>query len=170
MTQRYTLTPTKFGNFIARFEEVPPPFPSEYLIPLYGIIVSSIVGWSIPSIVSWYRSKKEGGRLFTIHKEISRIYNDGRVDRSDVESLDNVKTIIENRYSKGNINSEHYAQVNGQLSVLYHEIYKKIIDSLNPGDKSDSSLTKIREEVEDIYAKGKLNELHYTLLDKKLKS
>jgi hypothetical protein len=120
--------------------------------------------------VSWYRSKKEGRRLFTIHKEISRIYDDGRVDQSDVESLDKVKTIIENEYSKGNINSEHYAQVNGQLSVLYHEIYKKLLDSLKPGDKSDSSLTKIREEVEDAYAKGKLNELHYTLLDKKLKS
>jgi hypothetical protein len=60
--------------------------------------------------------------------------------------------------------------VNGQLSVLYHEIYKKLLDSLKLGDKSDSSLTKIREDVEDAYAKGKLNELHYNLLDKKLKS
>lgn len=88
-----TLTPTKFGKFVARFEEVPPPFPSEYLIPLYGIIVSSIVGWSIPSIVSWSRSKKEGRRLYSIHKEISRIYDDGRVDRNDVESLDKVKQL-----------------------------------------------------------------------------
>ena len=96
-----TLTPTKFGNFIARFEQVPPPFPSEYLIPLYGIIVSSIVGWSIPSIVSWSRSKKEGRRLYSIHKEIGRIYDDGRVDRSDVESLDKVKTIIENEVLEG---------------------------------------------------------------------
>jgi YVTN family beta-propeller protein len=123
-----TLTPTKFGNFIARFEQVPPPFPSEYLIPLYGIIVSSIVGWSIPSIVSWYRSKKEGGRLFTIHKEISRIYNDGRVDRSDVESLDNVKIIIENEYSKGNITSEHYAQVNGQTIMKFTKNYSILLN------------------------------------------
>ena len=65
-----TLTPTKFGKFVARFEEVPPPFPSEYLIPLYGIIVSSIVGWSIPSIVSWVRAKREGRMSDEYHKRI----------------------------------------------------------------------------------------------------
>ena len=32
------------------------------------------------------------------------------------------------------------------------------------------SQAKIREDVEDAYAKGKLNELHYDLLEKKLKS
>lgn len=163
------MTPTAFGKFVARFEEVPPPFPSEYLIPLYGIIVSSIVGWSIPSIVSWSRSKKEGRRLYSIHKEINRIFDDGKVDHGDTESLDKVKIIIENAYSKGDINSEHYTQLNDQISVLYHEIYKKLIDSLKP-DQNDMSLAKIREEVEDAYAKRKLNDLHYTLLDKKLKS
>jgi hypothetical protein len=60
--------------------------------------------------------------------------------------------------------------VSGQLSVLYHEIYKKLIDSLKPDKKDDMSQAKIREDVEDAYAKGKLNELHYDLLDKKLKS
>jgi hypothetical protein len=84
--------------------------------------------------------------------------------------LDNIKIIIENAYSKGDINSEHYTKLNDQISVLYHEIYKKIIDSFKPDNRNGMLLAKIREDVEDAYAKGKLNELHHKLLDKKLKS
>ena len=35
------LTLSRFGNFAANFEKLPPPLQDEYIIPLYGIIVSS---------------------------------------------------------------------------------------------------------------------------------
>lgn len=52
------LTLSRFGNFAANFEKLPPPLQDEYLIPLYGIIVSSIVGWSIPSIIGGIKEKE----------------------------------------------------------------------------------------------------------------
>jgi hypothetical protein len=47
-SKQFTLT--QFGNFTANFRPKPFPIPSEYWIPLYGVIVSTIVGWSIPTI------------------------------------------------------------------------------------------------------------------------
>ena len=41
----------------ANFKEVPPPIPPEYWIPLYGVIVSIVVGWSIPSIIGWTKTR-----------------------------------------------------------------------------------------------------------------
>ncbi len=38
----------EYGSFTAKFKPLPPALPAEYWIPLYGIIVSSVVGWSIP--------------------------------------------------------------------------------------------------------------------------
>ena len=54
-----TLTVNRFGNFTAYFRALPPAIPSEYLIPLYGIVVSTVVGLSIPSIITWRKSKKQ---------------------------------------------------------------------------------------------------------------
>jgi hypothetical protein len=36
-----TFDVNRFGSFTANFKAIPPP---EYLIPLYGIIVSTVVG------------------------------------------------------------------------------------------------------------------------------
>lgn len=49
---------TEFGNFTANFKEVPPPILAEYWIPLYGVIISTVVGWSIPSIIGWTKQRQ----------------------------------------------------------------------------------------------------------------
>ena len=61
-----TLNNTQFGNFTANFNKLPPPIPSEYLIPLYGIIITTIVGWSIPSLIGWFRAKMDSRRIESI--------------------------------------------------------------------------------------------------------
>jgi YVTN family beta-propeller protein len=88
------LTVTKFGSFTANFETLPPAIPSEYLIPLYGVIVSSIVGWSIPSIVGWVKTKKMIRTSNSYHKRISSLYEDNKLDYNDIASLDNIKSEI----------------------------------------------------------------------------
>jgi hypothetical protein len=53
--------------------------------------------------------------------------------------------------------------LNNTISILYEEIYKKKIDLLNGKD-----LDKIKDEINDSYAKGKINEQHYKLLNERL--
>lgn len=158
-----TLNITKFGSFTANFKELPPPIPSEFLLGLFSIVASTIVGWSIPSIISWAKAKRQARVVYEYHQRISRL---GTIDEGDVRSLNELNSDIANDYSKGKISDKQYENMKNEISVLYQELHKKNIDSSNPSpEKFDvKELNNILSEIEDAYAKGKLNELHFTLL------
>ena len=48
---------TQYGTFTASFRELPAPLSTEYWIPIDGLIVSTIIGASIPSIIGWAKTK-----------------------------------------------------------------------------------------------------------------
>ncbi len=55
--------------------------------------------------------------------------------------------------------------------MLYEDIYDKRIDSLNSKLDNRSNvilLNKIKNDVTDAYAKGKISEQHYNLLNEKI--
>lgn len=56
------------------------------------------------------------------------------------------------------------------ISILFQEIFKKRIDSLNNSPENDKVklLDEIIDDMSDAYSKEKINELHYTLLKEKL--
>ena len=60
---------TKFGSFTANFKALPPAIPSEYLLGLFTIVASTIIGWSIPSIIGWTKSKRQAGVRICISSE-----------------------------------------------------------------------------------------------------
>jgi YVTN family beta-propeller protein len=165
-----TLNITKFGTFTANFKELPPPIPSEYWIPLYGIIASTIVGWSIPSIIGWTRSKGDIRKLNHYHQRIKLLYDDGKLDENDIDPLDKLKIDITDAYSKGKINELHYINLKKEISILYEEIFKKRIESLDKLSKEDKGKVSdsIKEDISDAYSKEKIIELHYSLLNKKI--
>jgi YVTN family beta-propeller protein len=165
------LNVTKFGTFSANFKELPPAFPPEYLIPLYGIIASTIIGWSIPSIIGWARSKKDVRKLNYYHKQIASIYGDGKLDEDDIERLDQLTSSVIDAYSEGKINEKHYESLKNEISILYEEIFRKkigLLDNNNPSNNkaTQKQLSQIRNEVENAYSKGKISEKHYDLLNK----
>ena len=51
-----------------------------------------------------------------------------------------------------------------EISMLYEKIYKKRIDSLN--GKGD--LDAVKNDITSAYAEGKINELHYNLINEKI--
>ena len=167
-----TLTINRFGNFTAYFRALPPAIPSEYLIPLYGIVVSTVVGFSIPSIINWRKSKKQTSRLNSYHREMTSLYDDGKLDESDTEHLNLIDKNIIDAYSGGKINNEQYSNLKKEISVIYEKINRKRIDKLM--ESSDSGLDlaihvdKIKEDIENAYSEGKITELHYNLLNERI--
>ena len=153
-----TFTVTQYGNFTANFEEVPPPLPPEYWATIFGVVVSSIVGsWFIPGIITWAKSKSHIRRLYDYHKTIDSLYSDRKLDIDDIKSLDELNRNIGDVYIRGKITDQHYTNLKNEISLLYEEIYKKRIDSLNGKSTDDDniirSLTEIKDDVEDDYAK-----------------
>jgi YVTN family beta-propeller protein len=91
-----TFDVNRFGTFTANFKTVPPPVPPEYWIPLYGIIVSTIVGWSIPSIIGWISTKRRGSRVSRYEKQI----NTSDSTNLDIGIVDGLKTDVTNDFLK----------------------------------------------------------------------
>ena len=59
-----TLNVTKFGNFTANFEKLPPAIPPGYLATLFAVVASAFIGsWLTPGFIGWRRAKKQGNKL-----------------------------------------------------------------------------------------------------------
>ena len=81
-----------------------------------------------------------------------------------------MRNTITNEYTKGKINKEQFEKLIDEISINYNEIFKNKIDCLNNLSQYNrgNELMTIMSSIEDAYARGKLNELHYNLLQKKL--
>ena len=107
----------------------------------------------------------------TISKTIGSLKNVSNQNNDKyVQALDKTRKQLKDVYTQGKINNEHYTNLKNEISVLYEEIYNKGIDSLNERHDRDSGrvLHQIKYDIEDAFAKDKINELHYNLLTKKI--
>ena len=162
---------TNFGSFNANFMEPPSPVPTQYWTGLYTVVISSIVGWFIPGIVSSITRKRQLKNVGAFHKHITSLYDDKQLDKKHIESLDKIKRDISNAYSTGKIGNEHHDNLNNEISMLYQEVFKKEIDSLNTLTNDDDKiklLNKLHSGIENAYSKEKINEKHYNLLKQKI--
>jgi YVTN family beta-propeller protein len=165
---------TKFGTFTANFRETPPPLPQEFWVQMYVVVGTVITGLFIPSIVGWFRSKRDVRKLNYFHKQVVSLYGDGKLDENDTGALDRLRNNIGNAYSEGKINEKHYKTLRGEISTLYEETFRKKIAALDSNNNNYSvvkkpiqqQLAQIRDEVELAFSKGKINEKHYDLLNK----
>jgi hypothetical protein len=106
------------------------------------------------------------GEILT--KEIDSLNNLSENDK--VKRLSTIINDIEDMRTKGKINNEYYANLKKETSILYQEIFKKRIDSLNSLPENDKGklLDKIKDDISDACSKEKISELHYTLLKEKV--
>jgi YVTN family beta-propeller protein len=155
---------TKSGNFTAVFEKLPPPLPAQFWVSLYLVIASSIVGWSIPSIIGGIKTKIQGRRVSKYYKDIDRL----KSTKSIESRIDHLEERIRRAYESGKISEQHYNNLKNKISILYEEIYRKRIDSINGKNSNGISLDKIKDDVKEAYAKGNINEQHYDLLNEKI--
>jgi len=166
-----TLYVTKSGTFTANFKALLPPIPAAYWIPLYGVIISSIVGWSIPTIIGAIKSKKQGRSLGRYQKEVDSLFNASKSEKNISSRLDDLSTNIKYSHIKGKINNQQYEDLKNETSILYEEILGRKIDSLGKGvvnADNEKTLYDIKDDITEVYAKGKITETHYDLLNKKV--
>ena len=78
----------RFGTFTANFKPVPPSIPPQYWSLIITVIVTTIIGWSIPSIIGWIRAR-------TKRKESIKEYDDiieslsNAIDRKSLDRINN---------------------------------------------------------------------------------
>jgi YVTN family beta-propeller protein len=107
------LTVNRYGTFTANFKPLPPAIPQDFLYLLVGIILSSLFGWSIPSIAGWYKARKQ---LEHLEECINQI---GKLDKNAIENK------IKGYYVHGKISEDHRQFLKDKIS----EYYEKVKDS-----------------------------------------
>jgi YVTN family beta-propeller protein len=103
-------------------------------------------------------------------KEIDSL-NDGKNKNIDESRLYDLRKSIEDAHLKGKMNQQHYANLVNNISMLYQEVFKKEIDSLNSLSNNEDKmklLNKMHSDIEDAYSKEKVTEKHYNLLKEKI--
>jgi YVTN family beta-propeller protein len=126
-----TLNVTKFGNFTANFETLPPAIPPEYLATLFTVVVTAFVGsWLTPSFIGWRKTAKQGKRLDDYKERVKQVYKDTDLSEKDKEKeLSKIKEEIEYAYAKGKLTEQQYNLLN-----------KKIESFVNTDDNKKSNL------------------------------
>jgi YVTN family beta-propeller protein len=73
------LTVDRYGNFTANLKPLPPTIPQEYWTLIITLILTTVIGWSIPSIAGWYKARMQ---LKHLEECINQI---GRLDKNAIE-------------------------------------------------------------------------------------
>lgn len=84
---------------------------------MYGVIVSSIAGWSIPGIMGWIKTAMQLKRLRQYEKRMDNL-DVSRLDNNDINHLDKIKNDISDVYAKGRMNELHYNLLVKMISSL----------------------------------------------------
>jgi hypothetical protein len=61
-----------------------PPISAQYWIPLYGILVLTIIGRSIPTIIGWVKAKSDIRKSNLHHNKMKSLYEAGKRDDPDI--------------------------------------------------------------------------------------
>lgn len=97
----------RYGTFTANFDPTPPPIPPQYLAPLYGIVVTAIIGWSIPNVIAWSRARSQRSNLKECLSQI------GKLDKSAMEEK------IIKYYADGKISDAHRQLLKEKITEYY---------------------------------------------------
>ena len=107
------------------FKLVPPPVPPQYWIPLYGLIGSTIVGWSLPTILGGMRARSKRKESVKVYDEIVASLSNA----TDRQSLDRINDQIIRAYISEKINEFQHKILDNKVSEYYNTIDKHNISS-----------------------------------------
>ena len=81
-------------------------------------------------------------------------YNNPSNKKTTEEQLAQIRNEIEYAYSEGKLNEKHYTNLVNNISMLYQEVFKKEIDSLNSLTNNEDKmklLNKLHSDIEDAF-------------------
>ena len=104
------LTVNRYGAFTVNFKPVPSPIPPEYVYLIISVIITSIIGWSIPSIFGWFKARKQ---LEHLEECINQI---GKLDKNAIEDK------IKGYYVHGKISEDHRQFLKDKISEYYDSV------------------------------------------------
>ena len=101
------LTVNRYGTFTVNFKPLPPTIPPEYSFLIISVIISSLIGWSIPSIIGWVKARTQRKHLKECINQI------GKLDKNGIEEK------IIGYYIDGKLSDDHRQLLKDKISEYY---------------------------------------------------
>jgi hypothetical protein len=156
---------SEYGNFVANFRQSPSPIPPEYLIVIFGFILSTI----IPSILRWMSGYNQRRNLYkylmdeinsnrdnldqsTRTKKIMELYTEGKITASQ-------RKILEENIS------QHYKAVSDITHIENDESITTTSSTTKEYDKSRSAKKSATETIQPLILEEESN--HKSNIDNK---
>jgi hypothetical protein len=95
----------RFGEFYETFS-----IPPEFIAAFYGIVLTALIGWLVPSLSRWYKGWSQGKYV----RECMRMVIDASKQKS-LENLEKAKDDIAVKYADGKISESHYKILNEKI-------------------------------------------------------
>jgi YVTN family beta-propeller protein len=104
------LTVDRYGVFTVNFKPFPPERPPDYTFLFITVLVTTVIGWSIPSIAGWLKGRTQ---LKHLDECINQI---GKLDRNAIEDKTN------GYYVEGKISEAHLEFLKDRISEYYDSV------------------------------------------------
>jgi YVTN family beta-propeller protein len=101
------LTIDRYGTFTVNFK---PTIPPEYLFLIISVVITTVMGWSIPSIAGWIKARRQLEHLKDCLDQIDKL------DRNTIEDK------INGYYVLGKIREEHRQFLKDKVSEYYGSV------------------------------------------------
>jgi YVTN family beta-propeller protein len=113
-----TLPVTHYGTLVANFKEV---IPSEYLTT--EIIIPVMLGIILPGIAAWIFAKKRRSYLFRYLKTIEAAHEAAHKNKEEsLQRLSQIRKEITELFNKGKISEDHYGMLDNKISEYYDKV------------------------------------------------
>jgi YVTN family beta-propeller protein len=113
-------TVSHYGTLVANFKEI---IPSEYLTT--EIILPVILGIILPGITAWIFAKKRKSYLFRYLKTIQAAYEAAHKNKEEsLQRLSQIRKEITELFNKGKISEDHYGMLDNKISEYYDKVTK----------------------------------------------
>jgi len=104
------LTVNRYGVFTVNFKPLPPPIPPEYWTLIITVVVTTVIGWSVPSIAGWLKARRQRKHLKECINQI------GKLDKNTMEEK------ITGYYIEGKLNEDHRQLLKDKISEYYGSV------------------------------------------------
>lgn len=92
------LTVNRYGVFTVNFKPLPPPIPPDISFLIITVVVTTMVGWSVPSIFGWVKATAQR-----------------KLDKNTIEDK------VKGYYVHGKISEEHHQFLKDRISEYYEQ-------------------------------------------------
>jgi hypothetical protein len=92
-------------------------------VSLFGIVMTAVIGWFVPSIARWFNRNRQRGYLSRYMAAIDSVHDTSHQSKEEyLKRLDGIRKTVQESFTKGKISESQYEILNNKITDYVDEI------------------------------------------------